>query len=202
MTPRLALGLLLVSLAMGSAPGLGCGGALPAGGAPAAGPPADAGPHGAPAHPHPAPGHHHQGPRPGEDRRLAEVARVHGGAGPWAVAGYRMGEHALHVLGLDRGSFDLEVVHHTPDRVQYACIADGAAAATGASVGKLNLTLAPATAEETRTVYRRRSTGQTIALRLTPGFVARFADVPRPRLAEAGREVIALPDDAIFERVP
>ena len=190
MTPRPALGLLLVSLALGSAPGLGCGGA------PAAAP-VHGGHHGPHAHQHPAPA-----PAAAEDARLAEVARVNGGAGPWAVAGYRMGEHALHVLGLERGSFDLEVVHHTPDRVQYACIADGAAAATGASVGKLNLTLAPATAEETRTVYRRRSDGQTITLRLTRAFVARFADVPRPRLAEAGREVIALPDDAIFEPIP
>lgn len=173
MTPRLSLGLLVLSLVLGSAPGLGCDGEAPAAGA-----------------------------GPAEDPRLAEVARVHGGAGPWAVAGYRMGEHALRVLGLERGSFDLEVVHHTPEQVQYACIADGAAAATGASVGKLNLTLAPATPEETRTVYRRRSTGQSIALRLAPAFVARFADVPRPRLAEAGREAVALPDAAIFEAAP
>ena len=62
------------------------------------------------------------------DERLAEVARIHGGAGPWAVAGYRMGEHALKELGLERGSFDLVVTHFSPKEVQYACIADGAAA--------------------------------------------------------------------------
>ena len=78
------------------------------------------------------------------DAKLAEVTRIHGGAGPWAVAGFRMGEHALAVLGLARGSFDLEILHFTPREVQYSCIADGAAAATGASVGKLNLTLADA----------------------------------------------------------
>src|SRR5688572_29342232 len=63
------------------------------------------------------------------DDKLGAVARIHGGAGPWAVAGYRMGEYALGVLGLEHGSFDLEVVHFTPREVQYACIADGAAAA-------------------------------------------------------------------------
>ncbi|MBS2012842.1 MAG: hypothetical protein JST00_08150 [Deltaproteobacteria bacterium] len=131
--------------------------------------------------------------------KLAEVARVHGGAGPWAVAGYRMGEHALAVLGLPRGSFDLEVVHHTPREVQYSCIADGAAAATGASMGKLNLSLAEAAPEATRTTYRRKSTGKTVTLRLTASFVARFTNVPRERLAAAGREVIALRDDEIFE---
>ena len=185
MSPRRALAHLGLLVALGASSGLGCGGP----------PPASAPPSGHVPVPHP------RHPDAGDDR-LAEVARAHGGAGPWAVAGYRMGEHALHLLGVERGSFDLEVVHHTPEKVQYACIADGAAAATGASVGKLNLTLAPATAEETRTVYRRRSTGQTVTLRLTAAFVARFADVPRPHLADAGREVLALPDAANVEPVP
>lgn len=136
------------------------------------------------------------------DERLAAVARVHGGAGPWAVAGYRMGEHALAKLGLRRGSFDLEVTHHSPREVQYSCIADGASAATGASLGKLNLSLTEAPAAETHTVYRNKATGQTVALRLTPAFVARFANVPRAKLAEAGREVIALRDEEIFEEAP
>ncbi|MDB4947041.1 MAG: hypothetical protein JWP97_6575 [Labilithrix sp.] len=135
------------------------------------------------------------------DTKLAEVARVHGGAGPWAVAGYRMGEHALIALGLPRGSFDLEVVHHTPAEVQYACIADGAAASTGASLGKLNLSLERAPAAETRTTYRRKSTGQTLTLRVSPAFAARFLDVPRARLLDAGREAMALPDRDVFEAI-
>lgn len=135
------------------------------------------------------------------DVKLAEVARIHGGAGPWAVAGYRMGEHALRVLGLERGSFDLEVVHHTPREVQYSCIADGAAASTGASLGKLNLTLTDAPAAETRTVYRRKSTGQTVTLRVTQSFAARFADVPREKLSAAGREAMKLRDTEVFEAV-
>jgi formylmethanofuran dehydrogenase subunit E len=49
-----------------------------------------------------------------EDAALARVAAIHGGAGPWAVAGYRMGIHALQALGLSAGSFDVEVVHHSP----------------------------------------------------------------------------------------
>src|SRR5690242_14269068 len=77
----------------------------------------------------PAPMHHgrHSTGHPASadaDAKLAEVARVHGGAGPWAVAGYRMGAHALGVLGVERGSFDLEIVHYTPKEVQYSCIAD------------------------------------------------------------------------------
>lgn len=113
-----------------------------------------------------------------------------------------MGEHALRTLGLERGTFDLEVVHFTPHEVQYSCIADGAAAATGASLGKLNLTLADATAPETHTIYRRKSTGASVTLRVTKAFAARFADVPPEQLKDAGREVVRLPDEDIFEVVP
>ena len=148
--------------------------------------------------------------RPGEppsplsvdEAKLAAVATVHGGAGPWAVAGYRMGEYALARLGAKRGSFDLEVTHFTPREVQYSCIADGAAAATGASLGKLNLVLADAAPSETRTVYHRRSTGQVLVLRLTKSFKARFLDVPRDHLGDAGRQVLRLGDDEIFEVGP
>jgi formylmethanofuran dehydrogenase subunit E len=136
------------------------------------------------------------------DDALARVAAIHGGAGPWAVAGYRMGQYALAKLGLKRQSFDLEVVHHTPHAVQYSCIADGAAAATGASVGKLNLQLVDAPVSALATTYRRKSTGQNVTLRPTASFANRFRDVPYDKLAEAGREVLALPNDDVFETIP
>ncbi|MDP9001180.1 MAG: formylmethanofuran dehydrogenase subunit E family protein [Myxococcota bacterium] len=136
------------------------------------------------------------------DAKLALVANIHGGAGPWAVAGFRMGEFALRALGLPRGSFDVEVVHYTPHEVQYSCIADGAAAATGASLGKLNLNLVDAAAAQTHTIYRRRSTGQSIDVRFTAAFAARYRGVPSGHLAEAGREVMGLRYEDIFEVEP
>jgi formylmethanofuran dehydrogenase subunit E len=133
---------------------------------------------------------------------LARITVVHGGAGPWVVAGYRMGQSALQRLGLKAGSFDLEVAHHAPAKVQYTCIADGAAAATGASLGKLNLALVDEPdPSRVATTYRRRSTGDAVTLRPTAGFVERYRDLPRERLAEAGREVLALPDAEVFEEV-
>jgi formylmethanofuran dehydrogenase subunit E len=138
-------------------------------------------------------------PSPGDT--LAAVAFVHGGAGPWAVLGYRMGQAALVRLALPRQSFDLEVVHHTPQKVQFSCIADGAAAATGASVGKLNLKVVDAADADVATTYTNKKTGKTLTLRPTASFAARFGDVPRERLADAGREVATLPDDALFEEV-
>jgi formylmethanofuran dehydrogenase subunit E len=160
-----------------------------------------------PPHPHASPhGHMHMhggAPGPsGVDAELAEVARVHGAAGPWAVAGYRMGKHALGKLGLDRQSFDLEIVHKSPRSVQFSCIADGASAATGASLGKLNLSLTEAAEADVETVYRNKSTGQAIRLRPSASFRARFRDLPREKLMAAGREVMSLPDAEVFEEVP
>lgn len=138
----------------------------------------------------------------GRDEALRRVAQIHGGAGPWVVAGYRMGEFALARLGVGAGSFDLEIVHYSPRLVQYSCVADGAAAATGASLGKLNLSLQEAEAASVHTTYRRKSTGQTITLRPSRYFVEHYLEVPREKLGDAGREVIALPDEKIFEVVP
>ena len=146
--------------------------------------------------------HSHASEASSASAQIDAVVAVHGGAGPWAVAGYRMGEFAIQQLGLERGSFDLDVTHFSPHEVQYACIADGAAAATGASVGKLNLTLAAASPAETRTRYRQKSTDRVIELRLTNSFKSRYLNVPRDRLTSAGREVLSLRDQDIFERVP
>ncbi|WP_437827456.1 FmdE family protein [Sorangium sp. So ce1153] len=183
-----------------------CGGASPGEGAPhPAGPSGHA--QGAAQHAH-GPARHDHGRAPGppsadaQDEELRAVAAIHGGAGPWAVAGYRMGRYALAKLGLPARSFDLEVVHHSPRSVQFSCIADGAAAATGASLGKLNLSLVEASEAGIETTYRRRSTGQAVTLRPSAVFRARFRDVPRERLAEAGKEVLSLPDAEVFEEVP
>ncbi|WP_438004189.1 FmdE family protein [Sorangium sp. So ce321] len=183
-----------------------CGGASPGEGAHhPAGPSRHA--QGAAQHAHGPAGHDH-GRAPGrpsaeaQDEELRAVAAIHGGAGPWAVAGYRMGRYALARLGLPARSFDLEVVHHSPRSVQFSCIADGAAAATGASLGKLNLSLVEASEAGIETTYRRRSTGQAVTLRPSAAFRARFRDVPRERLAEAGKEVLSLPDAEVFEEVP
>ena len=135
------------------------------------------------------------------DEQLHEVERIHGGAGPWAVAGYRMGAYALAKLGVEHGSFDLEILHKSPRQVQLSCIADGAAAATGASLGKLNLALAEADEAHLLTTYRRKSTGVSLALRPSPAFTKRFRDVPREELRAAGRTVIGLPDAEVFEVV-
>jgi formylmethanofuran dehydrogenase subunit E len=135
------------------------------------------------------------------DADLDRVAAVHGAPGPWAVAGYRMGQYALGKLGLERGSFDLEVTHKSPHEVMFSCIADGAAAATGASAGKLNLALVDASESDLATIYRQKSTGRVITVRPTASFRARFADTPREKARDLGRQVLMLPADQIFEEI-
>jgi len=153
--------------------------------------------------------HHHGHPSAGGgaeldpvEKKLDEVTAIHGAPGPWAVAGYRMSEHALAKLGLERGSFDLQIVHWTPKEVRYSCIADGAAAHSGASLGKLNLSLVETSADNVLTIYRDKKTGKSIALRPAASFRERYADTPREKARELGREVLGLPAEQVFEEIP
>jgi formylmethanofuran dehydrogenase subunit E len=136
------------------------------------------------------------------EKALDDVANIHGAPGPWAVAGYRMGVYALGKLGVSRGSFDLEVVHHTPRAVKFSCIADGAQASTGASAGKLNLAVVDADEAHVATTYRRKSTGQSITLRPTASFAERFRDFPRDQARVLGKQVLELPAPEVFEEIP
>ena len=129
---------------------------------------------------------------------LARVKEVHGAAGPWAVAGYRMGERALKDLNLPRQSFSLLVVHRCPAEVQYSCIADGLQAATGASPGKLNLRLEEVPVDGLKTLVTDRKTGRSLTFTLKPEFSRSMLNVADDRLEAEGRRAAALPDAAIF----
>jgi formylmethanofuran dehydrogenase subunit E len=132
------------------------------------------------------------------EQKLKNVAAIHGAAGVFAVAGYRMGERALNDLGLPRGSFAIGVVHHTPSEVQWSCISDGLQAATGASAGKLNLKLVTATKENVETVVTNRKTGKRLVFRLQPEFIQRFLNLPYEKQPAAGREAAEMPESKIF----
>jgi formylmethanofuran dehydrogenase subunit E len=132
---------------------------------------------------------------------LARVKEVHGATGPWAVAGYRIGERALKELGLSRQSHELEVIHHSPAEVQYSCIADGVQAATGASPGKLNLRIEQATREDLCTVIRDKQSGRSLTFTIKPEFARSMSNLPMERLEGEGRRVAAMPDDGIFQVV-
>ncbi|MEQ8272407.1 MAG: DUF4198 domain-containing protein [Deltaproteobacteria bacterium] len=135
-----------------------------------------------------------------ETRSFAEavdrVTVVHGGPGPFAMAGYRIGLDALARLGHSRGTTKLEVRHHSPDTVQWSCVVDGVQAATGASPGKMNLTRS--TAKDVYTEIVDRKSKRRLKYRLTDAFVKRFLDRPRSEAQAAAAEIAAMPGDAIF----
>lgn len=138
---------------------------------------------------------------PGSDeteRMLARVAAIHGNAGVFAVAGYRMGERALRDLGEERGSFALDVTHKTPMQVQYSCVADGWQAATGVSAGKLNLHVVETTPDQLHTTIKDRKSGKELVFRLRPAFLRKYLDLPYDRQSKAAHDVALLPDDQIF----
>ena len=88
-------------------------------------------------------------------QQLKRVEDIHGGGGPWAVAGYRMAKTALTTLGFiaevphtSQERFQLYVAHYAPlsfvdgqlgPYIQFTSVADGLHAGTGASIGKANL---------------------------------------------------------------
>ncbi len=134
----------------------------------------------------------------GNEAALAKVAAIHGAAGPFAVIGYRIGVRALAMLGASYGSFDLDVVHRTPLEVQYSCIADGVQAATGVSIGKLNLRIQESTVAHMETIVRNKATGKEVVFRLKPEAISRFLNLPHDQLEPAGRQVMSLSDDQLF----
>jgi formylmethanofuran dehydrogenase subunit E len=134
----------------------------------------------------------------GVDTALRQVAEFHGAAGVFAVAGYRMGEHALRELKEPRGSFNLDVTHETPLEVQYSCIADGWQAATGVSAGKLNLHLIQVPAQDLKTTVKDRKTGEELIFYLQPAFLKKYLNLPHDKQPAAAREVATMPEEEIF----
>jgi formylmethanofuran dehydrogenase subunit E len=132
------------------------------------------------------------------DAALANVRAVRRGVGPSAVDGYRMGERALKELDLPRQSFALLVVHKTPMQEQYSFMADGLQAATGASLGKLNLRLEKAPSPTISTTVADRKSGRRPVFTIDPELAASITNLPHERLKAERRRVAALPDDKLF----
>lgn len=135
------------------------------------------------------------------DECLARVREIHGSAGPWAVAGYRIGERSLREFGIKRHDFSISIVHRCPAKVRYSCMADGLQAATGASAGKLNLKVEEAPVEALQTVVVDKKSGRTLAFTLRPKLVESIRDISYERLEAEGERVARLADDEIFSIV-
>jgi formylmethanofuran dehydrogenase subunit E len=122
------------------------------------------------------------------------------------MVGYRMGMRALKELGLvsltphtSRNRFLVEVIHESPAEIPFVCIVDGLHAATGASLGKLNLKLVEVESlEKMRSVVIHRETGKRVEFQVLPEFIAKYRNLPPEQLAAAGQEVLQLADEKLF----
>ena len=138
-------------------------------------------------------------PRVENQEQFNSVRNIHGLAGPFAVAGYRIGVRAIRDLSLLRGSFGMMISHEAPPQVQWSCVVDGLQAATGASLGKLNLELKQVADDDAvRSVVTDRETGAALEFRFADNFLKRFYNVPVADLETAGRLVLTMKDDEIF----
>lgn len=129
---------------------------------------------------------------------LAELKEIHGGIGPFVVAGYRIGKRALKELPAQPGAFTLLVQHYCPAEVQWSCIVDGLQASTHTSLGKLNLERITADKTQMRSVITNRKTGKQVIVRLSDTFLRRFLNTPMEQLEAKAKETVMLSDEEIF----
>lgn len=132
---------------------------------------------------------------------LQSVRAVHGSIQPGAVVGYRMGVKALEVLGLKPAGDDVHITIAVPLVPEYACIADGVQAATGATVGKLNLVLKNAPAAESKVVFTNSATGRSIAFLPADQFRMMLAKTTGSDSDAVALRAATLPEGDIFKVV-
>jgi hypothetical protein len=129
---------------------------------------------------------------------IERIHDAHGHVGPWAVVGYRMGQHAMEAFQLPRHSRAIDVVHHTPMEFKFTCAADGVMAITGATPGKMNIRLEPCAIKDLHTVITDRYTGRVLTFRLRPERAQELAGVTPEQLDAMSLRFAGLDDDAIF----
>ena len=150
----------------------------------------------------PKPDHQRQ---PSDPAWLAQLVQFHGHLGPAAVAGARMGMIGLRAVEA-KGYFDVEVQCEGPmAKPPQACFLDGVQTATGATLGKRNLTWIQA--DQIALRIKNTRTGKAVELRPTPALVELLAPPksgPRDdvRLEAVARKIAALPEQEIARVTP
>ena len=123
---------------------------------------------------------------------------IHGDINPWAVAGYLMGERALTELEMAFGSDRLLALHHCPQKLPFTAMLDGIQAATGATVGKLNLRLIPASESDMRCEFIDMDSGDKLTYRLTPAMFQQMLAVEDGDARALALQMMTLPEADIF----
>jgi formylmethanofuran dehydrogenase subunit E len=111
------------------------------------------------------------------DEWIALGTRVHGGFGSFIPVGIRIGLDALQRL--DAKPRGVTVIYYDSDKAPCACIADGVAIATVATVGQRTLQIAPDKAPAGAMaviVVRNKQTGEAVKYTIADSWLSKLAD--------------------------
>lgn len=133
------------------------------------------------------------------NRGLQSIRAVHGRIDPGAVTGYRIGRRALSELRLAAGAEELQAVHRARPEPQLAAMLDGLQAATGATIGRLNLRAEEVEDDAVETIVTNRTTGQSLVFRLSTECRAMITSAEESRSEERAMKLATLPDSDLFE---
>ena len=129
-------------------------------------------------------------------------ARVHGGFGAFIPLGIRIGLDALKRL--DAKPREVTVVYYDSERAPCACVTDGIAIATIASVGQRTFEIAYEKAPAGMmavAVIRSKQTGASIKYTIADSWLSKLAEWNR-MLDPRGRYDAVMNAEGLFEAVP
>jgi formylmethanofuran dehydrogenase subunit E len=128
-------------------------------------------------------------------------ARVHGGFGSFIPVGIRIGLDALQRLNTKPR--EVTVTYYDSDKAPCACVADGAAIATVATVGQRTLRIAPEKAPAGAmavVVVRSKQSGAAVKYTVSDTWVPKLIDINKT-LDPHGRYDAVVNADHLFEVV-
>lgn len=126
-------------------------------------------------------------------------ARVHGGFGSFIPVGIRIGLDALQRL--DAKPREVTVTYYDSDKAPCACVADGVAIATVASVGQRTLSIAPEKAPAGAmavVVVRSKQSGAAVKYTIADTWVPKLIDINKT-LDPRGRYDAVMKADGLFD---
>jgi formylmethanofuran dehydrogenase subunit E len=126
-------------------------------------------------------------------------ARVHGGFGSFVPVGVRIGLDALERLGAKPR--EVTVTYYDSDRAPCACVADGVALATIASVGQRSLQVAAEKApagQMAAIVIRHKQTGAAVRYGIAESWLPKLVEMNK-QLNELGRYEAVMKADGLFD---
>jgi formylmethanofuran dehydrogenase subunit E len=129
-------------------------------------------------------------------------ARVHGAFGSFLPVGIRIGLDAL--ARLDAKPREVTVVYYDSDKAPCACVVDGVAMATVATVGQRTLEISPQKAPAGAmaiVVVRSKPTGKAVKYTVPESWIGRLIEINR-NYDPDGRYDEVMKADGLFEVAP